>query len=209
MVHLVPINTTTKASELAWIYVNNIVKIHGLPESIVSDRDSKFTSKFWTEVHRLLGTKLLMSTSFHPQTDGATERVNKSVGQTLRTMVKPDQTDWVERILLVEFAINSSISASTRYAPFKLNYGYMPTFHGDIIPTPGEPPGVKEFVEKAKGYLAEAHDSIIESRVVQTFHANKRRNSSTPYEKGDKVYLSTENLALPKGRAKKLMPKYI
>ena len=209
MVHLVPINTTTKASELAWIYVHNIVKIHGLPESIVSDRDSKFTSKFWMEVHRLLGTKLLMSTSFHPQTDGATERANRSVGQILRTMVKPDQTDWVERTPLVEFAINSSISASTGYAPFELNYGYMPTFHGDIIPTPGEPPGVKEFVEKAKGYLAEAHDSIIESRVGQAFQANKRRSSATPYEKGDKVYLSTENLSLPKGRAKKLVPKYI
>jgi len=209
MVHLVPIKTTTKASELAWIYVEQIVKIHGLPESIVSDRDSKFTSKFWTEVHRILGTKLLMSTSFHPETDGATERANRSVGQVLRTMVKPDQTDWVERIPLVEFAINSSKSASTGYAPFELNYGYMPTFHGNIVPTPGEPPGVTDFVEKAKRYLAEAHDSIIESRVVQTFHANKRRSNATPYEMGDKVYLSTENLSLPKGRAKKLMPKYI
>src|SRR5262245_29811980 len=85
----------------------------------------------------------------------------------------------------------------------------MPTFHGNVMPTPGEPPGVKEFVEKAKGYLAQAHDSIIESRVVQTFQANKRHSNATPYVKGDKVYLSTENLSLPKGRAKKLLPKYI
>src|SRR5262245_37806256 len=77
------------------------------------------------------------------------------------------------------------------------------------VPTLGEPPGVKDFVEKAKGYLAEAHDWIIESRVMQTHQANKRHSNATPYEKGNKVYLSTENLSLLKGRAKKLVPKYI
>jgi hypothetical protein len=66
MVHLVPIRTTTTASELAWLYIREIVRLHGLAESIVSDRDSKFTSKFWRETHKILGTKLLMSTSFHP-----------------------------------------------------------------------------------------------------------------------------------------------
>jgi len=68
------------ASELASLYVKDIVRLHGLPDTIVSDRDSKFTSKFWSEVHRILGTKLLMSTAFHPQTDGASERANRSVG---------------------------------------------------------------------------------------------------------------------------------
>lgn len=62
MVHLIPVNTTTTATELAVIYVREVVRLHGLPETIVSDRDSKFTSVFWKEVHRLLGTKLLMST---------------------------------------------------------------------------------------------------------------------------------------------------
>ena len=83
MVHLVPVNTTTKASELASLYVKEVVRLHGLPDCIVSDRDSKFTSMFWRETHRILGTKLLMSTSFHPQMDGASERVNRSVGQIL------------------------------------------------------------------------------------------------------------------------------
>ena len=73
MVHLIPINTMTKASELALLYIKEVVRLHGLPNSIMSDQDSKFTSKFWKETHRLLGTKLLMSTAFHPQTDGATE----------------------------------------------------------------------------------------------------------------------------------------
>ena len=102
MTHLVPITTRTKASELAWLYFREIVRLHGLPESIVSDRDSKFTSKFWREVHRLLGTRLLMSTAFHPQTDGASERAIQSVSQVLRSMVGPKQQDWVEKIPMVE-----------------------------------------------------------------------------------------------------------
>jgi hypothetical protein len=209
MVHLVPVKTTTKASELAWLYVTEIIRLHGLPESIVSDRDSKVTSKFWNEVHRLLGTKLLMSTLFHPQTDGASERAIRSVGQILRTMVRPDQWDWLFKIPLAEFAINSNISSTTGFAPFELNYGFLPTLVGGIKPQDTAHPGVRQFVDQATNNLQMAHDAIIESRIVQTIQANKHRRSVEPYAIGDKVYLSTENLNLPKGRARKLMPKYI
>jgi hypothetical protein len=83
IVHLVPIHTTMTASKLAWQYIWEIVRLHGLLETIVSDWDSKFTSKFWHKTHKLLGTKLLMSTSFHPQTDGASECTIQSVAQIL------------------------------------------------------------------------------------------------------------------------------
>ena len=83
MVHPVPVNTTNKASELLSLYVKEVVHLHGLPDSIISNRDSKFTSMFWHEIHWILGTKLLMSTLFHSQTDGASEQVNMSVGQIL------------------------------------------------------------------------------------------------------------------------------
>jgi len=209
MVHLVPVNMTIKASELSLIYIKEVVRLHGLPDSIVSDRDSKFTSKFWRETHRILGTKLMMSTAFHPQTDGATERANRSVGQILQTLVQPDQTDWVEKLPMVEFAINSNISSSTGFAPFELNYGYMPMFIGGITPIDPAKPGVKRFVNLAIANLEKAHDAIIESRVTQTHQANKRRWEESPIAVGDKVYLSTENLALPKGRLRKLMPKFI
>jgi hypothetical protein len=85
MVHLIPIRTSTMAKELLWKYMREVVHLHGLASSIVSDRDPKFTSKWWRELHRLLETKLLMSTLFHPQTDGQTERANRSIGQILRT----------------------------------------------------------------------------------------------------------------------------
>jgi len=163
MVHLVPIRTTTTASELAQLYIREIVRLHGLAGTIVLDRDSKFTSKFWRETHRLLGTKLLMSTSFHPQTDGASERAIRSVAQILRAMVRPDQQDWPDKIPMVEFALNSAISSSSGFAPFELNYGYTPSVNPGIVPEPRAVPGVRHFVERALQNLADVHDAIIES----------------------------------------------
>jgi hypothetical protein len=85
-------------------------------ESIISDSDSKFTARFWHEFHRALGTKLLMSTSFHLQTDGHLERVIRSIGQILRSVVSPDQNDWVPQIPLTEFVLNSSINNLSGFA---------------------------------------------------------------------------------------------
>ncbi|VDB95766.1 unnamed protein product [Peniophora sp. CBMAI 1063] len=209
LTHLIPITTKIRAKELAWIYVKEVVRLHGLPSSIVSDRDSKFTSRFWREVHRLLGTKLLMSTSFHPQTDGASERQIRSIGQIMRSMVQPDQTNWVECLPMTEFALNSSTNASSKHAPFELTFGYMPTMIAGIQPNAKDSPGVREFAQNALRNLAHAHDAIIESRVNQTSWANKHRSPEMPFEEGDLVYISTENLNMPKGRARKLMPKYI
>ena len=73
MVHLVCVKTTIRASQLAWLFIKEIVRLHGLPETIVSDCNTKFTSQFWGETHRILGVRLLMSTVFHPQMDRASE----------------------------------------------------------------------------------------------------------------------------------------
>jgi hypothetical protein len=150
-----------------------------------------------------------MSMAFHPQTDGATERANQSIGQILQVMIEPNQSDWVEKIPLVEFDINSNISSLTGFAPFELNYGFMPTLLGGITPMEKAKPGVKCFVTQALSNLEMAHDTILESRVTQTYQANTRRRPELPYAVGDKAYLSTKNLNLPKGRLRKLMPKFI
>jgi hypothetical protein len=209
MVHLIPINTSTTAKDLSWKYLREVVRLHGLASSIVSDRDSKFTSKWWRELHQLLGTKLLMSTSFHPQTDGQTERANRSIGQILRMAVQPDQKDWIEKIDMVEFAINSSISASTGYSLFKLNGGYIPRVMKEFRGTETTSKGIKEFAAQALMNVAVAHDAIIEARTLQMFHANQKRGEGLAASKGDLVYLSTKNLNLPKDRTRKLCPKYI
>src|SRR6202790_3052198 len=150
-----------------------------------------------------------MSTAFHPQTDGASERVNGSVGQILQTLIQPDQSDWVDQLPMTKFAINSNTSSSARFAPFELNCGYMPTIIKGITPFKNTKPGIKRFINQAINNLEMAHDAIIQSHVSQTQHANCRQRKENPFAVGDKAYLSTENLNLPKNRSRKLMPKFI
>ena len=150
-----------------------------------------------------------MSTLFHPQTDGASERTIHSVAQILHAMVCPDQWDWSEKIPMVEFALNSAISSSSGFAPFKLNYGYTPRLNLGITLEPSSIPGVKHFVACALQNLADAHDVIIKSRVCQTHNANCRRQEDDTFTAGDPVFVSTTDLSLPKGRASKLLLKYV
>src|SRR5258708_14728876 len=93
-VHLVPVNMMTKTLELTHEFLNHVVQLHRLPTLIVSDRDMKFTSIFWTELHQLLGVKLKLSTAFHPQMDGQAKQMIQSVIQILRASICPDQRDW-------------------------------------------------------------------------------------------------------------------
>ena len=148
----------------------------------------------------MLGAKLLMSTVFHPQTDGASERAIRNVVQILQVTVRPNQKDWTAKLPMTEFVLNSSISCSTAFAPFELNHGYMSIITQQI--KEGKPltaPGVKLFVQQAIQNLEMAHDAIIESQVVQAYHTNKKRKEGKTLQIGDLIYLSTVNLTMPKG----------
>lgn len=174
MVHLIAVHTTMSARQLSVTYMREIVRLHGLPSSIVSDRDPKFTSKWWRELHHILGAKLLMSTSFHPQTDGLTERTNRSIGQIFRAGLRPDQKDWFGRMDMTEFAINASISDTTKYALFEVNGGYLPLMLREVRSSAVAAPGIQVCAQSVLCNLADAHDAIIESRVFQTHQANKK-----------------------------------
>lgn len=206
MVHLVPTRLTYKAKQMAEIIFEEVYKLHGLPERIISDRDSLFTSTFWRELHRLLGTELRLSSSYHPQTDGATERANRTMTQMLRQCVALDQKDWVIRLPAVEYAMNCARSDTTGFSPFFLNYGRMP--RPLIWDSSTEYPGVKVFAQRMKDAIMSAHDEVIAARVKHTNQANRHRRKAE-FVEGDLVYLSTKNLKLPKHRARKLTPKYI
>ncbi len=149
-----------------------------------------------------------MSTAFHPQTDGASERAIKTVGQILRAFVTPDQTDWAEKTSLVEFAINTSISSSTGYAPFDLTYGYLPRL-SELPQGDAQYKGVRDFAERTKLNIDQAHDAIIEACVKSITKANRWRSLEPYMPIGSLAYLSTKNLVLPKGHARKLAPKFI
>jgi hypothetical protein len=208
MVEIVPSHTTYKARDVAELMFENVYKHHGLPKTIVSDRDVLFTSTFWNHLNALIGVRLKMSSAYHPQTDGATERANRTVTQMLRQCINPNQKDWVSKLPTIQFAINSARSESTGYAPFFLNNGRMPRAMVWNAADPAEYSNVREFALKKKLALMSAHDSIIGARIKQTRDANRRRQL-VPFKEGDFVYLSTKNITFAKGLARKLIPKFI
>lgn len=139
-----------------------------------------------------------MLTSFHPQTDGQTERANRNVGQIFRTVVHHDRKDWVDRVDLTEFAINASIAEMTKFTPFELNGGYMPSMRKEICSDEVISRGIRIFAEMALQNLAEVYNAIIEARVFQTRHTNEHCAPEPDIREGLLVFLSTKNLNLPK-----------
>lgn len=121
MVHIVAVKKTVTAEQTTKIFVDTIFKHHGMPEDLVSDRDPRFTSAFWKELFKLLGTELKMSTADHPETDGQTERSNRVILDMLRKSCSDNPESWTDLLPLIEFSINNSVHASTGYTPFYMN----------------------------------------------------------------------------------------
>jgi hypothetical protein len=120
MAHFIPTKDEAITQEIGRLFFTHVFKHHGLPKDIVSDRDPKFTSKFWRTLWKRMGSKLKMSISFHSQTDGQTERVNLVIQQFLKNYVATDQQDWVDHLELVEFCYNNSKHSATGSTPFQM-----------------------------------------------------------------------------------------
>ncbi|KAD4888602.1 hypothetical protein E3N88_20675 [Mikania micrantha] len=121
--HFIPIREDYSMNQLAKLYVNEIVSRHGVPISIIFDRDSRFTSRFWQTLQNALGTQINMSTAYHPQTDGQTERTNQTLEDMLRSCVIDFGGSWDIYLPLVEFSYNNSYHTSIKCAPFEALYG--------------------------------------------------------------------------------------
>ncbi|EIN12248.1 hypothetical protein PUNSTDRAFT_20545, partial [Punctularia strigosozonata HHB-11173 SS5] len=141
---------------------------------------------FWQHLNKMLGVKLSMSSAYHPESDGSTERANRTITQMIRACVRPDQKDWVSKLPGIEFAINSARSESTGYAPFFLDTGRMPRSLIWDQPAELEYPGVRVFAQRMRAAIMAAHDAILEARVKQTRAANRLRRPA-PFVVGDMV----------------------
>ena len=154
MTHFVATTEGTSAEGLARLFRDNMWKLHGLPESVVSDRGPQFVAELTKELNRMLGIKTKL-TAFHPQTDGQTERMNQELEQYLRFFIEHRQRDWPEWLAAAEFAINNKIHTETKVSPFMANYGKELRMGGDIRKK-GKVESAMEFVEKMKKVQEEA-----------------------------------------------------
>ena len=129
MVHLVPSRVNYNAVQVAELIFAEVYRLHGLPKRIISNRDMLFTSKFWQKLNQLIRIKTHLSSAYHPESDGSTERANRTITQMIHNCIREDQTDWVQCLPAIEFTINISCSEATGFAPFFLNTGRMPENH--------------------------------------------------------------------------------
>ena len=121
--HFLAVRMTFALERFCRLYIREIVRLHGIPVSIVSDRDPRFTAHFWKSFQKAMGTRLTMSTAFHPQTDGQSERIIQVLEDILRACVLDHKGNWEEHFPLVEFAYNNSYQASIQMAPYEALYG--------------------------------------------------------------------------------------
>ena len=207
----IPTHTNVTAPDVAKIFFNTIFKNFGLPRTIISDRDAKFTSKFWQSLFKQIGTKLALSTAFHPQTDGQTERMNRTLEEMLRTYTNYKQNDWDEWLSALEFAYNNAKQASTKFTPFELDLGRHPNTPTSLTNNKTQVAAVDNFLEQWETNIKIAKDMLTLAQQRQIQYANEKRKH-IEYKVGNKILLSTKNFttSTDKNRpTKKLTPKFV
>jgi hypothetical protein len=197
----IPCQETIDSEGVAQLLLIHVIPHYGLPKKIISDRDPRLTSKYATELCRLLDIKQNISTVYHPQTDGASERTNQSLEQYLRLFCGTQQNHWHTWLPLAQYTKNSWPSATTKKAPYDLLIGYTPRIHqprrkSDIPAIETRLQNIKEAREAAQEAQRKAQESWI-----------KEKPRFKPFEKGTKVWLEGTNLKLPSNVTPKLSPR--
>ena len=198
--HFVPTTSTATAEDTAHLFFNTIWRFHGLPTKIVSDRDSKFTSLFWQTLWRLLGTKLAMSTAFSPQTDGQTERTNRTLEEYIRNYIDAMQTNWAQLLTPAEYAYNSApIVGMDNLSPFQVESGIQPVdplflfadaarYHAGqnrVVNT------VDDYLQHFVAMRSRAHKALVLSQANMKIHYDSRHRLEE-FKVGDRVFMSTK-----------------
>ncbi|GMJ13694.1 hypothetical protein HRI_005038500 [Hibiscus trionum] len=208
--HFLPVRMDFSLSKLAELYINEVIRLHGVPTSIISDRDPRFASRFWRTLQEALGTRVHLSTAFHPQTDGQSERVIQILEDMLRACIIDFGKNWEKSLPLVEFSYNNSYQSSIQMAPFEALYGRKcrtPLCWSEL----GEnkvlgPQLLRETEEKVQ---------IIHSRLKQAFDRQKAyadlKRRDIQHNVGDKVFLKVSpwKKVFRFGKRGKLSPRFI
>ncbi|GJY38126.1 RNA-directed DNA polymerase [Tanacetum coccineum] len=209
MAHFVPCAKMFDASQVAKLYFAEIMKLHGVPKTLTSDRDVKFVSHFWRTLWTRLGSKLQFSSSHHPQTDGQTEVVNRSLGNLLRSLIGDNAKQWDLILPQAEFAYNRSVNRTTNKSPFEVVYGQNPITPLDLVPVLEVGRFSEEWADHSE-LIKELHRSvqkqIIRHNKQYKEHADKCRKQVL-YREGDLVWIHLRKNRFPAGHFRKLKPR--
>ncbi|MCO5567700.1 hypothetical protein L7F22_021394 [Adiantum nelumboides] len=208
MAHFIPCKKAASAPDIASLFVQHIFKIHGLPRSIISDRDPEFTRHFWTSLFKSLGTNLLFSSAYHPQTDGQTERVNQILEKMLRHYIQIRLASWEEYLPLVEFAYNIAPHSIIGMIPFQAAYGHTP-----LVPTnfvlQHKVALTNQLVQEMQDILVQVRDKLVHVQQKYQKQVNKHRRHAE-FNEGDLVllYVASHRYKTVKSVFPKLRPRF-
>ena len=189
--HFFALSHPYSAKEVAGLFIKEVVKLHGFPQTIVSDRDQLFMSNFWTEMFKMAGTKLRYSTAYHPQTDGQSEVVNRCLGTYLRCFTNMKPKSWPQWLSWTEYWYNTNYHASTKTTPFKALYGKDPPIllRGDATPSNVE--DVNQMVQDRNLMLDELKEQLAKAQNRMKVQADKHRRE-LELEEREFVYLKIQ-----------------
>ena len=208
--HFLALSHPFTATTVAKVFMDNIFKLYGFPLTIVSDRDPVFTSQFWKGLFRLSGTKLLLSSSYHPQMDGQTEVMNKSLEGYLRCFSGDRPRDWSKWLALAEYAYNTSEHTSTKVSPFEVVYGQPPPRLLPYEPGSTQVQAVEEELKDRHCIHKLVQENLKEAQARMKMFADRKR-TDREFEEGDKVYLRLQpyrQMSVAVRRNLKLSPRY-
>lgn len=187
--------------------MNHVFRLHGIPADIVSDRGPQFISQVWRAFCSALGCTVSLSSGFHPQTNGQTERANQELEAALRCVVSTNPTHWSSQLSWVEYAHNSLTSASSGMSPFECCLGYQPP----LFPSQEEEiavPSVQDHLRRCRRTWRKARAALLHASSRAQTYANRRRTVAPAYAPGQQVWLSIWDIPL-KVESKKLSPRFI
>jgi hypothetical protein len=208
--HFILVRDTYEVTDVASVFVSEVICLHRIPKKIISDRDSRFTLRFWTSLSSALRMQLNLSTAYHPETDGKTERVNQVMEDMLRMYVMDNQTHWEKYLTLVEFAYNNSFHSSIGMSPYEALYG-SPC----ITPLSWERLEDRvtvglELIQEMEEHVIHIRQRLKEAQDRQKIYVDAHRTNRS-YKVGDQVFIrirpNKSTIRFRKGT--KLSPRFI
>lgn len=193
--HIAPTTSSLTSDGFVKLLLDNVWKLHGTSDKIIADRGPQMSSRSFRDLCKKLGVELALSTAYHPQTDGLSERTNQEVEQALRTVISFHQDDWVDWLPVIEFALNNRYHTALKTTPFYANYGYHP--HIGSLPRIQSPiESVEEFVDHLHTVQKDTEKSLLQASEDMKRFYDKHRNAPPDFAIGQKVLLDNADLSL-------------